>query len=37
MHIIPPATDVVERCAEIDWVHVRFAKLGCFACRIERA
>lgn len=23
--------------AEIDWVHVRFARPGCFACRVERA
>jgi Protein of unknown function (DUF1203) len=23
--------------ADVDWVHVRFAKPGCFACRIERA
>ncbi|HEX8950959.1 MAG TPA: DUF1203 domain-containing protein [Polyangia bacterium] len=22
--------------AEVDWVHVRFARPGCFACRIER-
>lgn len=22
--------------ADVDWVHVRFAKPGCFACRIER-
>ncbi len=22
--------------AEIDWVHARFARPGCFACRIER-
>jgi hypothetical protein len=22
--------------ADVDWVHVRFARPGCFACRIER-
>lgn len=22
--------------AEVDWVHVRFARPGCFACRVER-